>query len=262
MNKISALLIFLFSMPFLLHGQTSTEKKQLPEGPLLAEPAPKFSAWAISYTYSTPEPNSEKMTEYWKAKAKEDPEVAKMMSKNPSILATRARVVRINVVKTGDIKSEISTLSSGAKGDRWLKNRLTIKRDAVTKKISLALLAEEVNELDFAELAWISPKNFKEIKKVEGRSCLVFSDMIPLLQLDDARLFQQIGGGGEDEVLVTAVVDMATRLPVSLEYEACTRIYTFGEVPTQPQALPPDLETELKRYEKRSQDRNASMSVP
>jgi len=263
MNKALAITVLWGAAALFLGAQNPPAKPAIPEGPLLTEPASKFSSWTISYTYRTPEADPGKVAESWHAKAKNDPELAKIMAKNPSLVAAKARVVEVDVVKTGDTKSEVSVQSNGAKSDRWLKNRLTIRRQAESAKVSVALLPEETSELDFAEFAWISPKNFKEIKKVEGRDCLVFSDMVPLLQLEDGRLFMQMDGmGSGDTVFATAVVDLATRLPVSLEYDVSIRKYVFGPAPSLPLVLPPDLDSALLQYEKRTKARNAGMSPP
>ncbi|HSJ02537.1 MAG TPA: hypothetical protein VK956_08795 [Verrucomicrobium sp.] len=72
---------------------------------------------------------------------------------------------------------------------------------------------------DFEGLGWISAKNFTGVKSMTGVDCLVFKDVLP-------------GESPGVTVPVQAVVDLKTRLPVSLQVGDSLTTYQFNPAPT------------------------------
>lgn len=236
---------------------------RLPSGPLLTEPAPEYSAWSIAFEYPKAESEADSRAGYqaaWERLANGDPALAKFLAKHPTHMKGKPRIQEVTTVKTGDIRREVTTYTSGQKDERWVKGDIVVRRSGLTGKIEVET---ESTAVDFPELSWIQPRDFKEVRKMHGAECLFFEGQIERLQVEDGRLYGAIGGTGTEERLkATAVIDLKTRRPLSLEFERVKRTYTFGPRPSSKLVLPRDLAAAVQKIQQQANARNASLSSP
>lgn len=245
-----------------LFSQPASPSIEVPSGPLLAAKAADFSAWTATFAYTVEpeEATDEKYKQALKEMAEQDPVLAKIMAKRPNFAARKPRIARFNVVKTGAVKKEITSYSSGAPSERWVDGKVVVKKDPFQNKIQL--YSVEGEEADFPEFAWISAKNYQGTEKMTGQEYLVFEDEILQIRVDDPRSYEDSGIVEGQLIPVKALIDAKTRLPAALEYPGVRRSYVFGPAPSGTLALPADLAAEVQKSAERFKARNAPLSPP
>ena len=245
-----------------IFSQTASPSLEVPQGPLLAAKSADFSAWTatFAYTLEPEEVTDEKYKQALKEMAEQDPVLAKIMAKRPNFAARKPRIARVNVVKTGAVKKEITSYSSGVLSERWVDGNLVVKKDPFQKEIQLNSFEGE--DADFPEFAWISAKNYKGTEKMAGQECLVFEDEILQIRVDDPRSYEDFGIVDGELVPVKALIDAKTRLPAALEYTGVRRSYVYGPAPSGTLSLPADLAAEVQKSADRFKARNAPLSPP
>jgi hypothetical protein len=259
------ILLALVCHPLIVLAQTQPIPV-LPPGPWPAK-MPEYGAWNLVFQYSSKETKETKETSNaayqaaWQKQTRNDPVLAKYLARHPQRMQRPSRTKEITVEKTGNIRKDTVIFTTGEKTARWYTSKWFIKQEAGTGNINLEPLGDD--QPDFPELAWISKNNFKEIRKINGMACAVFEGKVENLQIDDLRLFNQIGGTGTQErSTAIAIINIQNKLPVSLECADIRRIYHFGPPPSSKLALPKELREKIQTSEQRTAIRNAPLSPP
>lgn len=190
-----------------------------PAGPLLKR-APEMSAWTVTFSASRP---PEKPPETAAEKPPESPR-------------------RVSVTKTGDIRHAVIVDAEGRKTEMWSAPGIQAFLRPGWKE---PLLSDGANAFDaffvnfaatdFPGFEWISAKNFRGIEKAGERDCLVFQDKAAALDRGTPA-----EPGGQLPVL-TAHVDLSTRLPVKLDNGGEVATFRFAPPPSAKLALPADV---------------------
>ena len=240
----------------------------LPPGPLIQPSAPNFSTWTITCAYSTPaEKAAGRQQAFQQSLAKmaaSDPVMAKFLAKRPAETEARPRALQIRMTKTDDVRQQATTFEGGKQEESWVMGGVRMKKDPFSGKISLATGGEAVDGAgDFPEFTWISKDNFRGIKRIEGRDCLIFEGKVGRGILDNANL--ALGANAQDLsedafIQSLAAVDMETRLPVMQKWEDQTRSYAFGVPPAQKLSLPEDFLRVVNQSLNRAQTSTAPFS--
>jgi hypothetical protein len=196
--------------------------KTPPPGPLIISKMPDFSQWTIDIAYTDrPKPGetSAALAAYTKA-AQTDPVLAKAMANPQFVLALRnLRPVHIRITKTGKIRHEERDMEEGGKGELWWIGDYIVERSGNSPTPTARNVAGWIT-FDFPELDWITKETFIGIQANKDRKCLAFKT--------------DVYSESDHMLLGTkyAFVDFATRCPVSYQYLAETRNYTFLPPPT------------------------------
>lgn len=249
---------------FALSAAAQTRQVSLPTGPFIAPHAPEMSSWTAVYTWSgKPEAEEEAAHQTMLEQQKQsDPELVRILEKNPGFAQRVPRIVRLETVKTGPIKVEVTVYSSGVKGERWLKRQMIALRDPFVNRIVLEPSTAAGPEHDFPDFAWVAEKYFKGIELVGGRECLLFEGTVLDSQVESGRLFMEDSTIPGEEITATAVIDLETRLPVLLKYKQVVRTYSFNAPPGQQLTLPTDVAEQIAKSERLYKSLNARLAPP
>ena len=201
-----------------------------PPGPLL-NPAPKFSAWTITYLY----PQEQKQRAGQGRPAPIDPTAPR----------------KIVTIKTGDIVHEDTTSVSGAHFDMW-----QVGRSIYTKPHGQAYWGESGGDKmqdtrgnQGGDLA-LPPSGFRDLDWVNEGS------YAGPVHLTNAVYLLFVAPGAADVDIhnvaslvaqpLLAYVDEETRLPVLLRVNGVIRSFSFSPPPANMQVLPDDLAKEIQ----------------
>jgi|GEM_PF-1776215 hypothetical protein len=262
-----SLLAGFFLVPVTALAQRGTSA-ELPPGPLIKSTAPEFSAWQVSCTYEGgPEKAESRRQEFQKALAKmaeQDPAMAKFLGGSPAGTTPRPRVTQLSTVKTGEIRQETMVFEGGKKEEIWEAPGTRLRKNAFDGKIHLETGVMRPDELgDFPEFSWIGKENFRGIKPVKGRPCLIFESRVQRGILEDPRNGFQVPDADLSEdafVTATAAVDLETRLPVQLQWEDQTRTYEFRRPPAQKLVFPEEFARVLQQSLQRARSATAPLT--
>jgi hypothetical protein len=198
----------------------------LPPGPLLNK-APDFAQWAITIKSAGTEKEE---------KASPSPE--------PSAKPSASGVYRIGVIKTGKVRHEVQAVGAQVISDIWSLDGTSVSFDPRTKVPQVSQSGSSAGS-DFPGLEWISEKNYAGIKKVNGKDCIVFNDMVFNVRPNGTR--NEFGG----KVNAVAYVDLETRFPVTMQRGEDTYAYQFGAPPQAMLAAPPEVTQAVGAYQQR-----------
>jgi len=178
-------------------AQTDDERQLLETGPLIINPMPSTSQWTVDYTYiGTPGPG--------------DP-------------SPKNRPKHIVVTKMEAVRHEETTQENGLKGELWRTGHIEVERKPNVPKCTKCVGLGLTN--DFAELEWISTKNFVGIKTENDHKCFVFKQ---------ERFNEALSPTGT----AFGYIDIKTRYPVSYHYRTEIRQYNILPPPTLPLVFP------------------------
>ncbi len=252
-------------------AQTASEtsdKDQLPPGPLIVPAMPTTAQWTIELTYkepSTPESAAAKLASF-KRSAEKDPVLAKELA-NPqfAFAITMPRPQRIIVTKSGDLRHQAIEYERGYKGDIWLFNGFLVTRLPSSPVLNAVVSVEKAK--DFPEFNWISRENFTGLKKVGPTECLSFKqDLPPMTVLAPVQFARENGGEmpktGPQMVPVIAYIDVQTRTPVALVLDGEPRRYTIDPPLTTPIFVPADFAAAAKDAKTRVDAATKTLSPP
>jgi len=231
----------------------------LPEGPLLKR-APDFSTWTISIQGTPTGGAASEATDAAGGTPFPKPQTGEK-TKKPVFVA------QTEVIKTGTTIVEREVDAKGKLSEHWHIKDLRIMKlpDSPTPIVCPDFGGGDIYSVnfaisDFAGLEWISAKTYAGMQKLQGRDCIVFKTSVSPLnaraQQEEAIAIEQAKTFGEPipegvQVLATAYIDLATRLPVIAVFGNEKRSYQFGDPPTTTLALPLELAAAVKEYEKR-----------
>jgi hypothetical protein len=109
------------------------------------------------------------------------------------------------------------TFGDGHRVDKWCLGEIQITKTPNARLPVISRAQEpdasfqDFSKGDFPDLAWVSPKNFVERRKVGNADCLIFRDRV--------RISDKVSVDGE------AAIDATTRLPVSLVLDGALTTY-------------------------------------
>lgn len=270
--RFLCILIFGCAAP-LLGQQPAPSAPPLPPGPLLKR-APDYSTWTV-ISKGTPVAGGAPATNDTAGGGQDQPQ--------------GAPVTQLTVIKTGSTMLEYNVDANGQRHEIWhiAGLRIVVQLGTATPLIipesaaKTALVCPDyagrdiysINfaTSDFAGLDWLSPSTYSGMVEYQGNDCIVFKGTVSPLsekaQVDE-RLYiegeRARGRSVPDAVRVPAVayVDLATRLPVRVQFggEKCT--YQYGPAPRAPLQLPAELAGPAKEYEHRIEALSAPASRP
>lgn len=256
----------LYSALILTASVALAEPPEIPEGPLLADAAPVYSRWTVTCTYSEARKEEDLSAEYKAAMmkiAEEDPVAARLLKQKPEMLQRKPRLIQRVINKSDDTRTELLTYSNGKKGETWQNSKVAVTRDAFTDAFSVRVTEGEAFG-DFLEFAWVKKDNFKEVTSVRGKKCMVFRSVVQLKQIEDPKAYAVEGGldGEESNVTATAMIDLETRMPVSLQFNDQTWNYAISETPKTTLTIPGEFKAVLVDVEKRMLARRVALPAP
>jgi len=274
--KMKLICIFLFGCAAPLLGQQpapAPTMAPLPPGPLLKR-TPDYSTWTIT-SKGTPLGGAAP--------------AANGTAGGGQGQQQGAPVTQLTVVKTGFTKLEYYIDANGQRHEIWhiAGLRIVVRLGAAGPLIipesaaKTALVCPDYGggdiysinfaASDFAGLDWLSPSTYAGMVEYQGNDCIVFKGSVsPLGQMAQAEEQSYIAGNRAigrsvpDAVRVPAVayVDLASRLPVFVQFggEKCT--FQYGPTPRAPLQLPAQLEGPATDYEHRIEALSAPASRP
>jgi hypothetical protein len=221
----------------------------VPPGPWVMVSAPSFARWNIEYRYSDAAVHGKARAESAqrsKEQTSTDPAYAKMMADSPAMALAMdpPRLQEVAVIKTRNLKQTKMAYEGGLTGERWSDGVVVMARLPGSKNITVDPAAQDPTTQDFQEFSWLSRDTFQTRQKVADREYLIFRENAPALRIIDPKLFYNIQSSNprserlKDLVPVTAVVDAATKLPVSLQIGNEFHVYTFLAPDTDMLVLP------------------------
>lgn len=222
--KIQAALCFGFFLGLgLLCAQQPEAVVVPPSGPLIKDRAPQMARWSI--TRSGPASKIAAASE-----AGGEPKPKGFWGS------------KVTFTKTDDITRQDTLDEQGRVWTTWcLKGlQITVWPDGKTfvqeaparfDPENPPALYTDFSRSDFPGFEWISKKNFSALEEVDGRKRMIFKDVEPPPSSDPAE-------AALPAIPRVAVVDLETRLPVSLSRGGETKKYEFLSPPEAKQALP------------------------
>jgi len=239
----------ILSIAINLHAQQAAPQPSLPPlppGPLIKR-APDYSTWTV--TYKGQEPVKAATTGEEKTKDKEAKEPITMVS---------------TIVKTGSTILEQNVDEAGQRSQIWHVSGIRVvagSNPAVSPDYASAdIFSINFASTDFAGLYWLSPATYAGIVKYQGNDCIVFKGSVSPLgekaQADEQSYIIGARAFGEsvpDALRVPAIacIDLATRLPVFVQFGQEKRIYQYGTPPTAALTLPAELAGPMKEYQEK-----------
>jgi hypothetical protein len=263
--KTRLLCFFLFGCAASLLGQQAAPKPSmapLPGGPLLKR-TPSYSIWTVSCTGT---PVEGEMPSAFGA-----PRDGKDKQK-------QAVVTQLTVVKTGTTIVEQDFDADGQQHVIWHVGGFQISMTSGTANPIVSpdsgggdIYSVNFAVSDYAGLDWVSAKTYSGITQYQGRDCMVFNSSVSPLEgwqqrLETAAIEQarELGHDVPDAVKVpaTAYIDLATRVPLFVQFggEKCT--YQYGPTPKAPIHLPQQVADPMKTYDRKIEALSAPASRP
>ena len=239
-----------------------------PPEPLIAAHMPASSSWTAMFVYGGAEKDEVALSARYaaaiKQRAANDAVLARELAANPAMLVRPSNIKQRIITKTGDVREEMTIYTSGQHGERWQFGNKVVTHDAYTHRFSMETSGPVKNEADFPEFAWISKQNFTGIQTIEGKKCLVFTATVDPERIENPRLFAQTSGNSDPNAKMpaTAIIDLDTRLPVSVQCGSRVQTYQVLAAPTEGLVVPPEFLAVAQEAEKRINMRNAPLSAP
>ena len=202
----------------------STPPPVPPPGRLLNR-APDFSQWTVSYKTSVPD--------------KPNPGEKVPVDSGDSVTV---------VTKTKPVYHVQRLNGAGRRIDQWAEGGVQV---VILPNAQLPLVSAPGGESyginftrsDFPDVAWVSRKNFADIKNVMGFDCLIFRDKVrPIME----------GARGVGEVIPTldaeAGIDIKSRLPIYLRLGDSMTTYVYGTAPSSPLVPPANIASLIQQW--------------
>jgi hypothetical protein len=202
-----------------LHAQAPPvpAKPELPPGPLIQQKAPDFTEWTIT---QRPLPNSKTPGDSVGAPPSAVPGSG-APNQDPNRIITRRIFTR-----TGKILNLQYTDEFNKTWNVWMQESQRVLAWPDGKSVTFVVPPQphepasvfyiDLSKGDFEGFAWISAENYKGLSMVNGKNCLLFSG--------------STGNEAGFPIEVSAVIDLKTRLPVSLDDEQGEFTYEFKTV--------------------------------
>jgi len=252
--RTKLLCIFLFGCAAPLFAQQAApapSKAPLPAGPLIKR-TPSYSIWTVSCQGT---PVDGQLPTAFGA-----PRDAKGQQK-------QAVVTQLTVVKTGSTIVEQVVDADGQQHVIWHMGgyQISVTPGTNTPVVCPESGGDDIYSInfavsDFAGLDWISAQTYTGITQYHGRDCMIFNTSVSPLEgwrrrLEAAAIQQAKALGHQlaDAVMVpaTAYIDVATRVPLFVQFggEKCT--YQYGPAPKAKLQLPTQLAGPMKNYDQK-----------
>jgi hypothetical protein len=204
----------------LLMARPAFAAPDVPPNPRLATPADS-SSWTITYQYKNPNP-------YLKPPA--DPSEAMLYAR---LRNQYARIVSIQVVKSGNLKKETYQFDNQTQKIHWIEGHLLELEDP--QRHTFNLWDETVPGTfkftgDFDSLSWVKGAEYKGHQSFQGIDCCAYH------------------AAATDNGEQTAYVDFKTGLPVGVQQGDTTILYVFSSS-GEAIELPPMAQADIKRYQ-------------
>ncbi|MEO7934112.1 MAG: hypothetical protein ABIT76_13240 [Chthoniobacterales bacterium] len=254
--KTKVALTLIFGWASFVMGQAPTPMPSLPplpSGPLLKR-APDFSTWTVTFKGHVIEQTAPSATATTGEGGKKE---------NEPVLSVST------VVKTGTTIVEQNVEANGQRRQIWHYSGARIVQAPGTSNPTICsdygggdIFSINFASTDFAGLDWLSQKTYSGIVKYQGNDCIIFNGTVSPLSVRakvdeqaDIQIAKDFGQPHADKVMVaaTACIDLATRLPVFVQFGHEKRTYQYGTPPTSPLALPTELAGPLQAYVKHMQ---------
>jgi len=242
-----------------------------PPLPPLIKRAPDKVQWVISYKVAGPGIKTHEAQQQ-AGKTVEPPARQKIVIKNQNLVFERTINENGAALDTWYLPPALAVSSS--QGKSW----------TLASASSPGFESTNYASEDFAGFEWISQQNFKGLKEVNGRPCLVFQDRVVTIETAELEILRSdinrdfswltLNENGastkgspkrtfniEDyKNPVVAYIDEQTRLPVALVYKCpagtVTRTYQFQPAPATLQ-LPPEAQVILNTSAERQRRMSA-----
>ena len=212
----------------------------LAPGPLLSR-APEFSQWLISVASGLTDPTRPpKNTKY---------------------------DLRMLVIKSGQIRHEISVTGDGHRSEKWCEGDLQATVFPGERNPSITSRSTtsggnggftDYSKSDFPGFDWISARKYTGTQTMEGVPCIVFHDgpadngALPS-GTPDPNAPPPVPKTGR-----TAYIAADSRLPVLLQVDGVTTFYQFEAPPATPLSLPPNVQVAIDMIH--AQDQRAAIA--
>jgi len=189
-----------------------------------------------------------------------------------------AVVTQVTVVKTGSTIVEQQIEADGQQQVIWHVGgfQITMTSGTASPNVSPDSGGDDIYSInfavtDYAGLDWVSAKTYSGMIKYQGLDCMVFNSTVSPLEgwrqrLETAEIEQAraLGHQVPDPVTVpaTAYIDLASRVPVFVQFggEKCT--YQYGPAPKAPIHLPQQVADPMKVYDRKIEALSAPASRP
>ena len=218
--KILAYTCILLSVACSLHAQkpaAAPSLPPLPPGPLIKN-APDPSQWVVTIKEgSLPKPGA-------------SPGASPSGTPDQK---TQGQVMRIGVTKMGKMRHEVRAVGAKVVADLWIIDGFLVSMDQDTKAPVVAgggNLGSGPEGSDFPGLDWVSEKDYVGLTKVGQQDIIIFKGKAVPMDVISGYI-------GEGKVDAVAYVDLATRLPISMQCGGET--YTVQLSPQPPASLTP-----------------------
>jgi hypothetical protein len=221
------ILICLFLVGWIgcLHAQSSSSEIPVPPpGPLIQNRAPDFSQWTVTVSLD-------------QSSQQQAGGAGSSGGSSTNNVSAKSIIIKKVITKTHDIVHVEYTDEQGRVWNLWEQGSLHafVWPDGKTASFAASSLSvENVNPLyldfsnsDFDGFDWISVNNYKGIKEVAGKSCLVFEGIVKF---------------GGIPMNASAATDLTTRLPVQYKGPTGVTSYEFSAPPSEMQTIPANIE--------------------
>ena len=216
-----------------------------------------MSAWTVTYVYS-----SDKAASPGKKGAK-----------------PKYRITSVKFEKTGDVYHRITYWDTGKQTEAWsVGGRQVIKDQSDSEYVpasAMGPLADNFEESDFEDLAWVSRKFYAGLKEGEysgfvfrakhkdrpltRREKITYEILKRLRSKNGEVEASAQAGSSEEEVAVDTLeespndedvvtLDATTQLPVQYDLGPIRWTYQFTEPPTKPLELPPSVSALMEKW--------------
>jgi hypothetical protein len=251
-------------------AQSAGAADDLPAAPWVLPAAPDFAKWSIEYRYADTGNSRAKVhadaVARIKAMSNADPVYGKAMANNPGLLLAMdpPPLQQVAIVKTKNLRQEKLVYEGGYTGERWNDGIAELNLLPGAKSITVDLVGGDPSTQDFQEFSWLARGNFKSRLKDSGKDYLIFQQSMPALQITNPRLYNGLRASDPaseqvtTKVPITAIVDAATKLPVSLQVGSEFHLYSF--LPASPDMLV--MEPEFAQAAQQTEERYRAMNRP
>jgi hypothetical protein len=236
-----------------------------PTAPFISAP-PQFCSWtiqAVNKPVATQMPSAKQPSTQALATNQNTSTIQNQTNAlpEPTPVKQSVPVIQASNTITGDIK-RIDTLSAdGRRQELWFDKNLQFSVASNDPSHVIVMeggagpapdgsLRSPVVGPGFPSFWWLGLSCYKDVVKVNGRSCYHFHVIPPPQPVRKAHMTE------EEEMKLPAVVitqekeawiDVETKLPVALGVEGLIYTYTFLPPPTSPLTLPQTMQTEITR---------------
>lgn len=194
-------------------------KDPFASGPPIVTQMPAYSQWTITYTYG------------------DLPKPPVPASGAPSNAPLSQRPLRVVVTKTDSVRHEEEDLEQNLESNLWVDGDVMVEQKPRNPELNAYMATAAAKNNDFPQLDWVSRSTFVGIESQQGRKCLVYKASVDLLEIIDPYAYK-FGLQAKSEVPVTAYVDLQTRYPVLLQFEATSLEYTMNPAPSVSLVMP------------------------